>query len=71
MDKNSSVDNFWKISFLVLLVFVLFLAVADVRISPRLMGSHGHTETSEDSQSQQQTRPQQSPSTGAGMVGGC
>ena len=62
MEKDT---NFWKGLSFVLIALALFLAVADVSVSPRFMSSGNQDETTGVNQTRQTPQPQR------GMVGGC
>ena len=65
---SSESTNFWKGLSFVLIVLALFLAVADVSVSPRFMSSGSESEAAETTET---TQTQQAPQSQGGMVGGC
>ena len=68
MQEKESSNNFWKGLSLILIALVLFLAIADVSVSPRFMSSSNEAETTETTETRQ---TQQAPQSQGGMVGGC
>ncbi len=65
---NNGSTSFWKGLSLILVALVLFLAIADVSVTPRFMSSGHRNETTETTGTSQ---TQQAPQSQGGMVGGC